>query len=155
MEYCPIMSHLTDCSFVISILFSEAYWHGFVSLWLYICMFISRFCAAAFWQFVIKQICYVMLCCDSWRKHLLIRRSRRRCRGRRRRRDGNERDLTRWNDVNRNASWRSTVFLLIFWLQSEWGSAGMVIARCKWFAYGPADATATPSSLASLKSRSV
>ena len=25
--------------------------------------------------------------------------------------------------------------------------------RCKWFAYGPADATATPSSLASLKTR--
>jgi len=25
--------------------------------------------------------------------------------------------------------------------------------RWKWFAYGPADATATPSSLASLKSR--
>jgi len=28
-------------------------------------------------------------------------------------------------------------------------------ARCKWSAYGPADATATPSSLASLKSRMV
>jgi len=28
-------------------------------------------------------------------------------------------------------------------------------ARCRWFAYGPADATATPSSLASWKSRSV
>ena len=28
-------------------------------------------------------------------------------------------------------------------------------ARCKWFAYGPADATATPSSFASLKSRMV
>jgi len=28
-------------------------------------------------------------------------------------------------------------------------------ARCKWFAYGPADATATPSSLAPLKSRMV
>jgi len=28
-------------------------------------------------------------------------------------------------------------------------------ARCKWFAYGPADATATPSSLASLKPRMV
>ena len=28
-------------------------------------------------------------------------------------------------------------------------------ARCKWFAYGPADATATPSSLASLQSRMV
>jgi len=28
-------------------------------------------------------------------------------------------------------------------------------ARCKWFAYGQADATATPSSLASLKSRLV
>jgi len=28
-------------------------------------------------------------------------------------------------------------------------------ARCKWFAYGPADATPTPLSLASLKSRMV
>ena len=28
-------------------------------------------------------------------------------------------------------------------------------ARCRWFAYGPADATATPSSLASFKSRMV
>jgi len=28
-------------------------------------------------------------------------------------------------------------------------------ARCKWFAYGPPDATATLSSLASLKSRLV
>jgi len=27
--------------------------------------------------------------------------------------------------------------------------------RCKWFAYGPADATASPSSVASLKSRLV
>jgi len=28
-------------------------------------------------------------------------------------------------------------------------------ARCKWFAYGPADATAAPSSLAPVKSRMV
>jgi len=28
-------------------------------------------------------------------------------------------------------------------------------ARCKWFAYGPADATVTPSSLAAVKSRMV
>jgi len=28
-------------------------------------------------------------------------------------------------------------------------------ARCKWFAYGPAHATATPSSLAPVKSRMV
>jgi len=27
--------------------------------------------------------------------------------------------------------------------------------RCKWFAYSPADATATPSSLATVKSRMV
>jgi len=27
------------------------------------------------------------------------------------------------------------------------------VVRCKWFAYGPADATATPSSLAAVKSR--
>jgi len=36
----------------------------------------------------------------------------------------------------------------------DWWGAGMVMsgARCKWFAYGPADYTVTPSSLASLKS---
>jgi len=34
----------------------------------------------------------------------------------------------------------------------EWWGAG---ERCRWFTYGPADATATPSSLASLKSRLV
>jgi len=28
-------------------------------------------------------------------------------------------------------------------------------AKCKWFAYGPADATATPTSLAPVKSRMV
>ena len=35
-------------------------------------------------------------------------------------------------------------------LKYEWWGAGV---RCRWSAYGPADATATPSSLASLKSR--
>jgi len=45
--------------------------------------------------------------------------------------------------------------LWMTWLgirKSFWPWSG---ARCKWFAYGPADATATPSSLASLKSRFV
>jgi len=39
----------------------------------------------------------------------------------------------------------------------DWWGAGVVmsVARCKWFVYGPADATATPSSLASLKSKMV
>jgi len=31
-----------------------------------------------------------------------------------------------------------------------WGASYLSGAKCKWFAYGPADATATPSSLASL-----
>ena len=42
----------------------------------------------------------------------------------------------------------------------EWWDAGMVVclqqsAKCKWFAYGPAGATATQSSLASFESRLV
>ena len=35
----------------------------------------------------------------------------------------------------------------------SWWRGHLSGARCKWFAYGPADATATTSSLASLKSR--
>ena len=51
----------------------------------------------------------------------------------------------------------------IIWYQSQgsnvlrlrnWHSY-LSVVWCKWFAYGPADATATPSSLASLKSRMV
>jgi len=37
----------------------------------------------------------------------------------------------------------------------RWWHGYLSEAKCKWFAYGPADATATPSSLASLKSRLV
>jgi len=37
----------------------------------------------------------------------------------------------------------------------EWWGGYLSGVRCKWFAYGPADATVTPSSLASLKSRLV
>ena len=40
------------------------------------------------------------------------------------------------------------------WLTRYWCNY-LSGARCKWSAYGPADATATPSSLASLKSRLV
>ena len=42
-------------------------------------------------------------------------------------------------------------------VKTEWWGTGMVMSgvRCKWFAYGPPDATATPSSLASVKSRMV
>ena len=40
------------------------------------------------------------------------------------------------------------------WVMGCW-HAYLSRARCKWFAYGPADATATPLSLASLKSRMV
>ena len=38
------------------------------------------------------------------------------------------------------------------WVIRRWRGC-LSEARCKWFAYGPADATATPWSLASLKSR--
>jgi len=38
------------------------------------------------------------------------------------------------------------------WVMSCWHGF-MSGARCKWFAYGPTDATASPSSLASLESR--
>ena len=43
-------------------------------------------------------------------------------------------------------------------VKTEWWGTGKVIIsapRCKWFAYGPADATATISSLAPVKSRMV
>ena len=42
-------------------------------------------------------------------------------------------------------------------VKTEWWGTGVVMseARCKWFACSPADATATPSSLASLESRMV
>ena len=40
------------------------------------------------------------------------------------------------------------------WVVRDW-HCYLSQARCKWFACGPADATATPSSLASLKSRLV
>jgi len=44
--------------------------------------------------------------------------------------------------------------LLSHWVMRYWRGY-LSAARCKWFAYSPADATATPSSLASLKSRPV
>ena len=40
-------------------------------------------------------------------------------------------------------------------VKSEWWGGYLSETRCKWCAYGPADATATSSSLASLKSRFV
>ena len=40
------------------------------------------------------------------------------------------------------------------WVMRYWHSY-LSAARCKWFAYGPADASATPSSLAPVKSRMV
>jgi len=40
------------------------------------------------------------------------------------------------------------------WVMSCWRGY-LSLVRCKWSAYGPADATATPSSVASLKSRLV
>jgi len=41
-------------------------------------------------------------------------------------------------------------------VKTSWWGTGMVISgvRCKWFAYGSADATTTPSSVAPVKSRS-
>ena len=41
-----------------------------------------------------------------------------------------------------------------YWVMRCWRSY-LSGVRCRWFAYGPADATTTPSSLASLKSRQV
>jgi len=42
-------------------------------------------------------------------------------------------------------------------VKTEWWGTGMVscLERCKWFTFGSADATATPSSLAPVKSRMV
>ena len=40
------------------------------------------------------------------------------------------------------------------WVVTNWRSY-LSRVRCKWFAYGPTDATATPSSLAPLKSRMI
>jgi len=42
-------------------------------------------------------------------------------------------------------------------VKTEWLGTGMVMSavRCTWFAYGPADVTATPPSLAAVKSRMV
>ena len=58
-----------------------------------------------------------------------------------------------------------SAFTLLFWRQEghlacknwvvRYWHGYLCGARCKWFAYGPADATATPSSLAPLKSRMV
>jgi len=49
---------------------------------------------------------------------------------------------------------RKSIWPVKNWLMRYWHGY-LSEARCKWFAYGPSDATATPSSLASLKSRSV
>jgi len=52
---------------------------------------------------------------------------------------------------------KTSLAVLVFdmwWVMRCWHSY-LSRARCKWFAYGPADATATPSSLASLKSKLV
>jgi len=58
----------------------------------------------------------------------------------------------------------SALTLLVGWQEGHLACKNWVVrywhgflsgARCKWFAYGPADGTATPSSLASLKSRMV
>ena len=58
----------------------------------------------------------------------------------------------------------SSLMLLVGWQEGHLACKNWVVrywlgylsgARCKWFAYGPADATATPSSLASVKSRMV
>jgi len=58
----------------------------------------------------------------------------------------------------------SALMLLIGWQEGHPACKNWVVGywrgylsgpRCKWFAYGPADATATPSSLAPVKSRMV
>jgi len=56
----------------------------------------------------------------------------------------------------------SVLTLLVGWQEGQPACKNWVVrywrgyltgARCKWVAYGPADATATPSSLAPVKSR--
>jgi len=49
---------------------------------------------------------------------------------------------------------RKSIWPVKNWVMMCWHGY-LTGARCKWFAYGPADATATRSSLASLKSRLV
>ena len=49
---------------------------------------------------------------------------------------------------------RKSIWPLKSWVMGYWRGY-LSGVWCKWFAYGPADATATPSSLASVKSRSV
>ena len=66
------------------------------------------------------------------------------------------------HDILCETKWRRFVQSVLWccWIRSvktNWSGTGMVMsaARCKWFAYGPADVTATPSSLAPVKSRMV
>jgi len=65
--------------------------------------------------------------------------------------------------VNNNYAF-SALMLLVGWQEGHQACKNWVVrqwrgylsaARCKWFTYGPADATATPSSLAPVKSRMV
>jgi len=51
--------------------------------------------------------------------------------------------------VSRKGIWPSQNWVVMYWRGYLSG------ARCRWFAYGPADANAIPSSLAPVKSRMV
>jgi len=53
------LTHLTDCNFIIRMLFYQVYWHYFL---LYIYIFVLVIVFTAFWQWINKRICYVTLC---------------------------------------------------------------------------------------------
>jgi len=53
------LTHLTDCNFIIRMLFYQVYWHYFT---LHIYIFVLVIVFTAFWQCINKRICYVMLC---------------------------------------------------------------------------------------------
>jgi len=55
------LTHLTDCNFIIRMLFYQVYWHYFT---LHIYIFVLVIVFTAFWQWINKRICYVMLCYD-------------------------------------------------------------------------------------------
>jgi len=51
------LTHLTDCNFIIRMLFYQVYWHYFT---LHIYIFVLVIVFTAFWQWINKRICYVI-----------------------------------------------------------------------------------------------
>ena len=52
------LTHLTDCNFIIGMLFYQVYWHYFTRH-IYIFVWVTVF--TAFWQWINKRICYVVI----------------------------------------------------------------------------------------------